>query len=235
MKKFLLASAILISGMSVASAQDLYFQTADGKELNGETYVFTDEADRYPQGVATEFFLDPDLYIYSPAGGSVTVSMTTNNTYTQLCFGGVCEAGMQVTQTNNMKPGIAMPLLFDYSEIVPDSELANFKVPMIEAVIKAWYTNDPSKVITMTVKMGDTDAAVHSITTDNDKVIVNGKRLDYSVEGSASLSVYSLSGKTLINKQVAGTGHLSLDGFSNGVYLYRLSGRKAKSGKFIIK
>lgn len=234
MKKLLLATIFAAGSMIPMAAQDLVFQTADGTNITGTTYVFEGEPEEFPQGDQTEVFLDPDLYIYSPTGGDIVVSVKANVSI-QLCIGGGCEAGFEVSKEATLKAGVAESLLYDYSEIV---DLDEYVLPLIEAEISAWYKNEPDKVITMTVKMGDVNAGVEAVGAALNAVNFNGKALNYDVNGASQLSVYSLSGKTVLNKSVAGTGSVALDGLSKGIYLYRLTnknGKTIKSAKIIVK
>lgn len=236
MKKLLLATLLAAGAMVPMAAQDLYFQTADGENLNGTTFTYT-EFQTFPQGSKTEVFIDPELFIYSESGGLVNIAVNSN-VKIQLCTGGgMCEEGTEVIKEGiELEAGEPMNLRFDFSEIVEDVE--NYTIPAIEAVLTAYYVDDPDSEITLTVKMGGMEAGVEAIASGLDGVNFNGNILSYDLNGVSQLSVYSLSGKTVLNKTVAGTGAVSLEGLSKGIYLYRVTnknGKTVKSAKIIIK
>ena len=235
MKKLLLSALLLAGAMSPLAAQGLSFKTASGEDVTGTTYVF-DDVEYWPQGSKTEVYIDPDLYIYSEKGGNVDIYVDANVSV-QLCTIDNCEYGEKVNKLNvPLTAGVARSLVFDYSETVADID--SYQLPEIVATITAYYSGDPSSAITMTVKMGDVNAGVEAVAMNQNAIVFNGKTLSYDVNGDSQLSVYSLSGKTVLNKSVAGNGSLSLDGLSKGIYLYRLTdknGKAVKSAKIIIK
>lgn len=239
MKKLLLAVLLAAGGMIQMTAQEIYFMNQDGDNLNGTTYVFED-VEIYPYSPdKTGILIDPKLYIYSDTDIKVNIQAKAN-VNVNLCAGGQCESGLQPIKENvELKAGQALSLNFDYDVNVTNEEYeSTYQIPAIEAVLSAWPVADPSAVVSVTVKMGDVGAGVESIAMNQNSVIFNGNSLNYDVTGASQLSVYSLSGKTVLNKAVAGNGSLSLDGLSKGIYLYRLTnknGQAVKSAKIIIK
>lgn len=235
MKKLLLATLFLGGIIVPMSADSLYIQTAEGESLNGETYVF-DGVEYYKNGNKTEVYIDPDLYIYSDTDRAVNV-LVEANVPVQLCTIDQCEYGEKVEKLNvPLIAGTPRSLVFDYSETVADIE--SYVLPAIEAVITVSYVDDPSSAVKTTVKMGDVNAGVESVGADQNGVVFNGSSLNYDVNGTANLSVYSLSGKTVMAKSVSGSGSLALDGLSKGIYVYKLTnknGQAVKAAKIIIK
>ena len=238
MKKFLLAGALLIGAMVPVSAKELVFQTKDGKSFpNGYTLEFGEvEIDDEIPGI---FYIEinPELYLLSDETATVTVTCTSiSGPAVQLCAGGDCITTDQqnpiVKNDVSLTAGIPLDLLFDYYGEVEGS---TFEIPDIVAVLEAWYNDDPTNKVTLNVHMGDFDAAVETIGLNSNFVFVTGSELNYNVANASQLTLYSLSGKTLLNTTVSGTGSISLASYAKGVYLYRLTGKEKKAGKFIIR
>ncbi|MCH5242007.1 MAG: T9SS type A sorting domain-containing protein [Muribaculaceae bacterium] len=238
MKKLLLATLVCAGTLVPMAAQGIQFQTRGGDNLTGTTYVF-EGYEENPQGKSkTEIFIDPHIYIYSETDVVVNIQ-AASNVQINLCAGGTCETGFTPIKENvTLKAGVPLNLNFDYTEVVANDELDSYQLPAIETVLTAWVTGDTSSVVTMTVKMGDVNAGVDSFEADKNSVVFNGHSLTYDVTGNSLLSVYSLSGKTVLNQAVAGNGSVGLESLSKGIYLYRLTnnkGQAVKSSKIIIK
>lgn len=242
MKKFLLSTFLGLGAIASLSAQGLEFQSIDGKVLNGETYTYK-LYEVFPYGAGkSEIYVEPDINIFCPQEGSIEVTAVANGVI-QLCTGGIyegqCLTGESVTQNavQVAKDGL-YPLLLDLSLIVSNEELEGYKIPEVTVEVTMMYNGQPDSAVTMTVVMGGEDAeeaGVEGLAADFNKVNVAGKTLNYSVDSPSTLTLYSLSGKTILNQSVSGKGSLSLNNLSTGVYLYRVSGKKTLSGKFIIK
>lgn len=237
MRKFLLSGALLIGAMATVSAQELAFQKDGVSFENGATLEYGEvEIDDEIPGVFY-IVIDPQLYLVSDVDATVTVTCTSvSGPAVQLCAGGDCVTTNQqnpiVKNDVTLKAGTPLDLKFDYNgEVVGTT----YEIPDIVAVLEAWYNDDPTNKVTLNVHMGDLDAGVESLSLGDASVVLNGRQLDYNVANASQLDVYSLSGETLLSKSVSGNGSISLDALSNGVYLYRLSGKSSKSGKIIIR
>ena len=238
MKKFLLATLVATGVIVPMAAQDIQFQTADGENITGTTYIFEGQ-EMYPQGKNnTIVSIDPNIYLVSDVDVVVNVQASSNISV-RLCAGGQCEEGLNPLKQNvNLTGGQRLNLRFDYEETILNSEKDSYQAPAIETVLTAWLVDDPSSVVSVTVKMGDVGAGVETIVADDNSVIFNGSSLTYDVTGSSQLSMYSLSGKTVFNQTVNGNGTVGLEGLPKGIYLYRLTnknGKAVKSAKIIIK
>lgn len=234
MRKFLLSGALLIGAMATVSAQELAFQKDGVSFENGATLEYGEvEIDDEIPGL---FYItiDPQLYLVSDVDATVTVVATcVSGQQIQLCAGGECEKGTKVTKNAvALTANVPLILQFDYSAEI---EGTTYEVPDIVATLEAWYNDDPTNKVLLNVHMGDFDAGVESLSLGDASVVLNGRQLDYNVANASQLDVYSLSGETLLSKSVSGNGSISLDALSNGVYLYRLSGKSSKSGKIIIR
>lgn len=247
MKKFLLSIA-LIGGFAFAANAELAFQY-DGKSLeNGATldykgYEYTPipMPDGSPSGYYN-FKVDPEIHLVSTSDVTVTVS-TTSNIQVNLCAGGDCVSGTSNTKNGvKLDANVPLNLQMDWTPALINNPSAGMMgddvtIPAIKVTLTA---KSSTETITLTVNMGGftatlEGAGVEGIETSDNSVYISGKNLYYDVTGNSQLSVYALSGKTLINSTVSGSGLVDLGKLPKGVYVYKLSGKSQKSGKFILK
>lgn len=251
MKKLLLA-AILASGAIVPMAAGEFSVLYEGEPVeNGSTIEFKDfkvtVQDGGEYGMYYTWKVDPELYLLVDQAGVYTVhAKSLNGESFQLCAGGNCIMGTDLVKdkvefvlengTGESKPlvGEPMNLQLDWAENTIDEP--EIYIPALEISVEVFNNAEPTNVLSFTLKMGGFEAAgVESVGVEAGSVVLKGKSLYYDIPGSSQLSVYSLSGKTLVNQTVSGNGYVSLEGLSKGVYLYRLSGKTNKAAKFIIK
>lgn len=237
MKKFLL-SAALIACFSFAAKAELSYTCQgetyyDGDVINyeGFEYVAVPDKDGNPTGMY-QFKVDPEIFLISTVSTTTGTVTSTSNVAVNLCAGGDCVNG-----TNNKKDNVVLEanvplnLQMDYA---PAGINFGEDVEVPSITVKITSTVDGESA-TVTVNMGGFTAGVESIGANLNAISVKGKTLNYDVIGSAQLSLYSLSGKTVYNQAVAGNGSVSLAHLPAGVYLYRLAGKNNKAGKFIVK
>lgn len=232
MKKLLLAT-MLLGGVALAgNAKELTFIFDEEVVSNGSTVTW-DKYEDYPYGGnKNEIWIEPPLFIKSDSDSKVNFRSTANYEVS-FCIGTQCQNGKVVSISGvSLDPAFEEPLLLDVSIVYDKNEEP--VIPAIEVLVEAWFEDEPTKVYSVNVKMGDV-SAVHSVKADNNNITVNGKTLNYILEGAADVAVYSLSGKSVINKNVSGAGSISLANLPAGVYIYRVGGKNAKSGKFIIR
>lgn len=229
MKKILLSIALLGGLFMTGNAKELTFIYNDAPVANGGVVEFFDY-ETYPG----EIFINPEIYLESDIDATVTLKSVANYPV-QICIGGQCEADEYVYKDDlNFKGGVPQDVLLDCSLYGDVDEIV---IPSIEVQLEAWYNDDPSTVYSITVKMGDW-AAIKSISGDSSKVNFDGRNLNYDLGSASTISLYSLSGKTILSKNVAGSGSINLNGLSKGVYLYRIAGKNGKtvkSSKIIVK
>ena len=236
MKKILLSMALL-SGAVLAANAELYFQfegenLENGSTLNydGYQYVSVDNIDGTPSGMY-QFKVDPEIHLVSSSDVSVSVS-TSSNVAVQLCAGGDCETGTNVTK-NDVALTANKPLNLQMDWVAPGINFGeDVEIPAVTVLLTA---KSSSETITLTVNMGGFTAGVQCVANNGDGIVVDGKSLRYDLKGASQLNVYNLSGKTVMSKKVAGVGSLNLNSLPAGVYLYKISGKSNKTGKFIIK
>ena len=168
----------------------------------------------------------------------VTIHASSDTAF-QLCAGGNCVRNKDITKSvENFEANVPLNLQLDWdTETFGEDEI---EIPEIKIEIELWYDENPDDVYSITLIMGGVNASagVESIGSTLNSVVFKGNSLSYDVNGASQLSVYSLSGKTVINKSVSGNGSVSLEGLSKGVYMYRLTGKNGKTvkaAKIIIK
>lgn len=240
MKKLLLATFLAAGAMAPMSAQVLTVQFEGEDVENGGTVVYRgytpSEFEDIPGYII--WTVDPELHLVASEQDPITIHASSDTSF-QLCAGGQCQRGTDITKSvENFVVGVPLNLQLDWeTESFGEDEI---EIPEIKIDIELWYDANPNNVYSITLIMGGVNASagVESIGSSLNSVVFNGKSLSYDVNGASQLSVYSLSGKTIMNKTVSGNGSLSLEGLSKGVYMYRLTGKNGKAikaAKIIIK
>ena len=241
MKKLLLATLLAAGGMIPMSAGEFSVLFENEPIENGSTVVFDGyslEVMEYP-GMDIKYYVwtvDPELYLVSDTADPMTIhAKDLNGVKFKLCAGGLCQQGDNITKpVENIVPNQPLNLQLDWEENGID--LSEIEIPAMEIAVEIYYTSNPTEVFSFTLKMGGFNpAGVDSVGADDVNIVFKGNALYYDLPSASQISVYSLSGKTVLSKTVSGNGSLSLDGLSKGVYLYRVSGKSNKSAKFIIK
>lgn len=240
MKKILLSMALAGATVMGVNAQELVF-LYEGKPMeNGATIDFKEievtevtDAQGNPMPGFLKYKVDPHINILSDENAEVTVT-TVSNVAVNLCAGGDCINGTNNVKNNvNLTEDVPLDIQMDWDMSVYDG--SQIDVPAITVEISAYYNYAPENVITLTVNMGGFNSGVESLAVNAGKVNVTGRTLNYDINGAGTICVYSLSGKTVVNREVAGNGHISLASLPAGVYIYKMTGKNAKTGKFIIK
>lgn len=233
MKKLLLSIALIGSATLAGSAKELTFQYEGNNLENGATVIYNEMEilDDIP-GYAL-VMIEPNIFIVSDVDANNVSVRATANESIGLCAGGKCENGTDVTKSP-VTLAANVPLNIQLDAQLEFTDGAPVVVPFYQVTVEAWYNDDPDNKVTLNVQMGDI-AGVESIAAGQNIVNINGKNLNYDVTGNSHITVYSLSGKTLVNKNVAGSGSISLGNLPKGVYVYRVKGKTSKSGKFIIR
>ena len=228
MKKFLLLALTLTAFMPLLSAKGLTFSMG-GSDLPSGGIVSFNDYETYNWSSQTEVYFEPKIYITKDSNEPVSIK-TTSNYAVQLCIGGDCVASTEILKENlTFNSGTPEDLRLECSLYFDKG--AEIVLPAIEVEIEAWYADDPSDVATLTLKMGDT-ASVDNLGSDSNSIRPIGHGLAYSFDKAVDLTVYDMAGHTMTSRTVEGSGTLSLDNLSKGVYIYK-AGRN--TGKFMIR
>ena len=239
MKKLLLSTLLAMGAMAPMAAQELAIQFEGENVENGGTVIYREYTAETFESIPgyTIWTVDPELYLVAGKQEPITIHAYSDISF-QLCAGGDCVRKSDITKSvENFVAGVPLNLLLDWqTETYEGNEI---EIPDMTIHIEVWYDDDPENVYRITLMMGGiTAAGVESIGASQNSVVFNGNSLNYDVNGISQLSLYSLSGKTVMNKTVSGNGAVSLDGLTKGVYLYRLTGKNGKAvkaAKIIIK
>lgn len=237
MKKFLLSLALLGGATMMANAE-LVFQyegmdLVNGATINYDGFVYEPVAnpDGSPSGMY-RVVVKPPIFLISTSNAVATVTATSNLSI-GLCAGGECTNGTNVTKPEvNLTANTPLDLELDWAQ--PGINFGeDVDVPVVTVTVKA---SVGSETISMTVNMGGFTAGVESIAASNENMVnVVGKSLNYDLSAASQISVYSLSGKTVMAETVSGNGSISLASLPKGIYLYKVGGNNGKSGKFVLR
>lgn len=239
MKKFLL-STLLVAGFSYMSAGEITVLFQDQPVENGSTIEFNEysvtEIDAGEYGKMYSWTVDPELYLLVDEAGPLTVhAKSLTGEGFQLCAGGNCIMGDDLTK-NEVKPQVNVPLNLQLDWAKNTVNEPQITIPALDIEVEIYYNNNPSNSLKFNLKMGGFEAAgVDEIGSNANNVVLKGNTLYYDLDGVNQISIYSLSGKTVLNQSVAGSGSLNLDNLSKGIYLYRVSGKTNKAAKIVIK
>lgn len=240
MKKLLLSAILAVGTLVPMGAQNLMI-TSFGEEIpNGSTYKYSGYVwEEYDPGFYSVLTVNPELYLTSDVDATVTIH-TLSEIPVGICAGGLCVRGKDITKDNvKVTAGAPLNLIFDWEEEFY-GDTSTYEIPLITTSIEVWYNDNPANKYVITVEMGGVNASagVEGIEVCADSVVFHGNSLSYDLAQASQLSLYSLSGKTVLTRGVSGSGSVSLDGLSKGIYLYRLTGKNGKvikTSKIIIK
>lgn len=221
--------------------------------LDGDRITF-DTAEEDPflsgnhvMGGTSPFFTPTDFSTATSYEVSITVIPTGGVQYTyQWCgINGSC-LNYESTTTSATKVGTTNGLMLGEKYMPGGSDNMNIEfyfTPGMEGniTVKVDVTCDGDPVLTFyEVYLYDgTAAGIANASTDN-AIRFNGTGFSYSFDTTATraLNVYGIDGKIVRTMPFsAQNGTLSLDGLTRGAYIYQLTenGRRAKSGKIIVK
>ncbi len=234
MKKiFAICAALFVAGWSSIQAQTITYYY-EGKALaDGENIVF----DRPTFDEYGSYGYEPEIFIAADQPCKINTTATTDGETVSYCFGTDCRFGSEITFKGVSIGTTQQNIQLHYSSgYEPDPDIWSGKKPMptIKVTVEAEVVGLIGSKKSFTVTMQPSDAGVESVATAA-KIAVVGKTLNYSLPGAATVEVYSLSGAKVLAEAVEGSGSLSLDGLSAGLYLYKVAGTENATGKFIVK
>lgn len=234
MKKlyFLAAAALLTAGSASAKSFTLYAgetEVANGAEIIvGEDKIEVTDLSEY--GIGVQYKYDPELYVVTDESANITVNAKcTSGQDIQLCFGGACKGGKELTQTKIVEAGKRTSLWFDaLGSVTTINEL-----PEISAEVTVQYADDADSAVKVYIVMGP-KASVEVVKFDPSFCVGNG-HISYDLNGAAVASIYNLNGAEVVRANISGQGTISTANLPKGVYVYRLQGAKNIAGKLIVR
>ena len=174
----------------------------------------------------------PDVSIKSTEKANVTVKASSTKSF-QFCYGGSCAVGTSFTRSQDLEANQPISLLLEPGGFYENT--VTFKYD-----ISAFITGKESTTkITMTLVVTNDQKVlgVNNIKADNEKVSFANGALNYSFATAAprTISLATVSGAEVAKWNVASAnGSLSLSALKPGLYVYSVSGSKAK-GKIVVK
>lgn len=230
MKKLL--SIVAFLALAITAHAQLSF-VCDGKEIASGATFATSKCDPkiLEEDGAYAFF--PDVSIKSTENANVTVNARSTKSFS-FCMDGYCSLpGKNITKTTNLEANIPKELNIEPGGFYED--IVTFKYD-----ISAFITGKESTTkITMTLVVTNDPKVlgVNNIVADNEKVSFANGALNYSFATAAprTISLATVSGAEVAKWNVASAnGSLSLSALKPGLYVYSVSGSKAK-GKIVVK
>lgn len=228
MKK--LFSIVAFLALAITAHAQLSF-VCDGKEIaSGATFTTSKCDPSMLEEGCYAFF--PDVSIKSTEDANVTVKASSTTSF-QFCYGGSCAVGSSFTRSRDLEANQPISLLLEPGGFYENT--VTFKYD-----ISAFITGKESTTkITMTlVVTNDKEVlGVNNIKADNEKVSFANGALNYSFATAAprTISLATVSGAEVAKWNVASAnGSLSLSALKPGLYVYSVSGSKAK-GKIVVK
>lgn len=229
MKK--LFSIVAFLALAITAHAQLSF-VCDGKEIASGATFATSKCDPtiFEEDGAYAFF--PDVSIKSTENANVTVNARSTKSFS-FCMDVHCLSGNNITKITNLEANIPKGLNIEPGGFYED--IVTFKYD-----ISAFITGKESTTtITMTLVVTNDQEVlgVNNIVADNEKVSFANGALNYSFATAAprTISLATVSGAEVAKWNVASAnGSLSLSALKPGLYVYSVSGSKAK-GKIVVK
>lgn len=228
MKKLL--SIVAFLALAITANAQLSF-VCDGKEIaSGATFTTSKCDPGMLEDGAYAFF--PDVSIKSTENANVTVNARSTKSFS-FCMDVNCLSGNNITKITNLEANIPKGLNIEPGGFYED--IVTFKYD-----ISAFITGKESTTtITMTLVVTNDQnvLGVNNIVADNEKVSFANGALNYSFATAAprTISLATVSGAEVAKWNVASAnGSLSLSALKPGLYVYSVSGSKAK-GKIVVK
>lgn len=229
MKK--LFSIVAFLALAITAHAQLSF-VCDGKEIASGATFATSKHDPtiFKEDGSYAFF--PDVSIKSSENANVTVKANSTKPF-QFCYGGSCAVNTNFTRSQDLEANKPISLLLEPGGFYED--IVTFKYN-----IAAFITGkEDSTKITMTLVVTNDQKVlgVNNIEANNEKVSFANGALNYSFAAAAprTISLATVSGAEVAKWNVASAnGSLLLSALKPGLYVYSVSGSKAK-GKIVVK
>ena len=190
---------MIVAAVTIAAtAQSLAFK-CDGKVINnGETYCSTGINETYAS--LGWLYFEPKVHVVSATGGTVEVTaQSLDNKEIELCFGGTCVNGTDITKSSVLKPNEEVDIQLHAN--AQEAEKATYKVKLtakcgaMVSTITLVMSNDP-EVTSVEAIANSADGVIDIYTIGGNKVA--------SFRGKADIDFPSLKKGTYIYKATVG-------------------------------
>lgn len=194
-----LFTLMIVAAVTIAAtAQSLAFK-CDGKVINnGETYCSTGINETYAS--LGWLYFEPKVHVVSATGGTVEVTaQSLDNKEIELCFGGTCVNGTNITKSSVLKPNEEVDIQLHAN--AQEAEKATYKVKLtakcgaMVSTITLVMSNDP-EVTSVEAIANSADGVIDIYTIGGNKVA--------SFRGKADIDFPSLKKGTYIYKATVG-------------------------------
>ena len=202
-----LFTLMIVAAVTIAAtAQSLTFK-CDGKVINnGETYCSTGINETYAS--LGWLYFEPKVHVVSATGGTVEVTaQSLDNKEIELCFGGTCVNGTDITKSSTLKPNEEVDIQLHAN--AQEAEKATYKVKLT--------AKSGAMVTTITLVMS------------NDPEVTSVGAIENSADGI--IDIYTIGG----NKVASFRGKADIDflNLKKGTYIYKTTvGGKTVCSKF---
>lgn len=188
---------IIVAATIAASAQNLTFK-CDGKTIgNGETFYSSSVNETYAS--LGWLYFEPKVHVVAVGGGSVEVTaQSLDDKEIELCFGGTCVNGTNITKTSTLKPNEEVDIQLHAN--AQEAEKATYKVKL-------------------TAKCGAMVTTV-TLVMSNDPEVTSVGRIANSCEGD--IDIYTIGGNKVASvKGKTGIDGIGISSLKKGIYIYR--------------
>lgn len=223
MKK-LFTSLMILAAAVTASAQNFSVTVLGQPVQNGETVTC---------GYLSEPSLlgghdwDPEIFVVAGKSATYTVTATADaEVLVQFCSFGTtqCEhlGATPLVRSQFLTPGTKAPTAID---IIGGS--------ITQPVTARISVTDGTETITFDVKfINEEQAGIDEIGARQNLVTISGRTLKYDINGSADITLYNISGRSVWSHRLSGTGAINLSNIPAGVYVYRAGN---STGKILLR
>ena len=229
MKKLL--SIVAFLALAITAHAQLSF-VCDGKEIASGATFTTSKCDPGMLEELGAYAFCPDVSIKSTESANVTVKASSTKSF-KFCYGGSCAVLNNFTRSQNLEANEPISLLLEPTGFYENT--VTFKYDL-----SAFVTGKESTTkITMTLVVTNDQEVlgVNNIKATNEKVSFANGALNYNFASVAprTISLTTVSGAEVATWNVASAnGTLPLTALKPGIYVYTVSGSKAR-GKIVVK
>ncbi len=227
MKKLYLTLALAALATASQAKELTFYLGDDNTAIANESTVYFDNVtiDSYDGG--KDIVMNPHINILSDVAANdiILIAECTSGQNIQLCAGGTCEMGKEITKTGvTLEAGKKLDIQFEYMGmgVAPDAE-----IPTVESTITAMYEGDDDSMVTFTIIMGEDVNGLAVIRTPKSLKSISGA-IEYTLAEPATLTLVSTSGRTVLNQNISGNGSISTGSLAPGIYVYTLGSEKGK-------
>lgn len=232
-KLYTLLLALLTVG--TVSARELTFYKGNTPIAPGSTVAFPDYNTVDVGGGYFDIEMHPALYLGTDIFTNKVkiTAVSTDGKEFELCpTGATCKSGSNVTfEGLTARPGSPMEVGYKWNGY----GVTVAEIPTITSTITAVDTSHPETEVSITVIMGPGASGISEITKDK-SVRWTAQGLEYDIDGTAAISIYSITGTQVLAVKASGHGTVGTHSLRPGIYIYTVQGDGLRqTGKIQVK